>query len=184
MNKCIGLATGDVIAFLHSDDFYVNTRVIEDVADVFKNNAVDSLYGNLTYVDKNNTHKTIRYWKAGKFNRHNLKLGWMPPHPTFFVKRNVYKEYGILDTSFKISMDYEIMLRFLYTHKISTLYLPETLVAMRSGGVSNKSIKNMVIKTLEDYRACKMHGIKRRLFTIFAKNVTKIPQFFVRENSF
>lgn len=176
MNKGIGLASGEIIGFLHSDDIYMNEKVIESVADSFKEDPVDSLYGDLVYVKKDNPSRVMRYWRGGKYNPEKIKQGWMPPHPTFFVKREIYERYGMLDTSFKISMDYEIILRFLYKHRISVLYLPSILVRMRGGGVSNRNLKNIAIKTIEDYRAARSYGLG--ISTVIMKNIGKIPQCF------
>jgi glycosyltransferase len=104
----------------------------------------------------------------------------MPPHPTFFVKKEVYEKYGYFNTDFKIASDYELMLRFLHKYKISTCYIPEVLIKMRLGGASNRSLKNLIIKTTEDYRAWKVNNLKRNFYTIPCKNLSKIPQFFKR----
>jgi len=174
------LSTGDVVGFLHSDDFYANDRVIEKVADVFMKYNVDSCYGDLLYVDKNNTDKIIRYWKSQPYRDGLFKKGWMPPHPTFFVKKEVYEKYGYFNTDFKIASDYELMLRFLHKYKISTYYIPEVLIKMRLGGASNRSLRNLIIKTAEDYRAWKVNSLNKSLYTIPLKNLSKIPQFFKR----
>lgn len=175
MNNGLALASGDVVGFLHSDDFYADNTVLEKVADSFKRNNTDSLYGDLVYVRKNNPERILRYWRGKEYNVKFLRWGWMPAHPTFFVKKRIYEKYGYFNTDFKISMDYENMLRFLYRYKISAHYLPATIVKMRSGGVSNRSIKNIAIKTFEDYRACRMHGLG--MSTVIAKNIIKLPQF-------
>ena len=183
MNKGIRLATGDVLGFLHSDDFYASPEVIEKIATTFKEKDTDSVYGDLIYVGRNNPNKIIRYWKSGKFNIEKIKNGWMPPHPSFFVKKKIYEKYGLLNnTDFKISMDYEIILRFLYRYRISIAYLPEAIVKMRWGGVSNRSIGNIVAKTKEDLKACRMYGLGP--YTLFKKNMSKVPQFFVQKRPF
>jgi len=171
------MATGDVIGFLHADDMYADNRVIEKVASVMSKGNVDSCYGDLLYVDKDNIDGTIRYWRSREFSPDLLRKGWMPPHPTFFVKRTLYEQYGLFDTSFKIAADYELMMRFLSRHKISTCYIPEVLIKMRVGGASNRSIPNLIRKSSEDYRAMKMHDLGG-LPTLFRKNLSKIPQFF------
>ena len=179
LNKGIRLATGDVIGFLHADDIYADETVIERVADVMKQKNCDSCYGDLLYVDKVNTDRTIRYWKSGEFSPDLLRQGWMPPHPTFFVKRAVYERAGLFDTSFKIAADYELMLRFLAKHKISTRYIPEVLIRMRVGGASNRSIPNILRKSSEDLRAMKMHNMGG-LPTLLRKNLSKLPHSFKR----
>lgn len=175
MNKGVGLATGEVIAFLHSDDMYADNRVIERVASAFGEHSLDSLYGDLVYTASDNPNRIFRHWIGGKFNAKKMKYGWMPPHPAFFVKKKVYEEYGSFNTDFKIAADYEIMLRFLFKHKISSFYLPGTLVKMRLGGISNKSALNLIKKTMEDYKACRMYGMG--IYTILMKNIRKAPQF-------
>ncbi len=176
MNKGLKVAKGDVIGFLHSDDFYPRQGIITEVAETFKSSPIDSLYGDLVYI-KNKKRKIFRYWKSGSYNPKSIIWGWMPPHPAFFVKKEVYEKYGALDgRNFKISMDYEFILRLLHKHKITTKYIPKVLVTMRAGGISNRGLKNIAIKSREDYRALKKHGLG--LKTLFMKNLVKIPQFF------
>ncbi len=182
LNKGIVLAKGDVIGFLHSDDLYENDEVIEKVALAFANSKVDSVYGDLVYVSEKDTSKIFRYWKSGQFRPQKLKRGWMPPHPTFFVRRKVYQQYGYFNTSLKISADYDSILRFLGKHKITTFYLPEVLIKMRVGGESNKSLKNLIQKSREDLRAIKSNNIGNFGSLIF-KNISKIPQFLALKNS-
>jgi len=177
LNKGISMATGDVIGLLHADDIYAHASVIEKVAAVMSQRKVDSCYGDLLYVDKYNTDRTIRYWRAEGFSPDLLRKGWMPPHPTFFVSREIYEKAGVFDTSFKIAADYELMLRFLGKYKITTCYIPEVLIKMRIGGASNRSIPNVLRKSREDLLAMKMHNIGG-MPTLFRKNLSKFPQFF------
>lgn len=179
LNKGMGMATGDVIGFLHSDDIYVNECVVEKVAQAFMSYNVRSVYGDLIYVDKTNS-SVIRYWKAGEYRDHLIRWGWMPPHPTFFVKKEVYEKHGCFNTSLKIAADYEMVLRLLGKQKITTHYVPEVLVRMRIGGVSNGNIRNLVRKTMEDYRALKMSGLNGGILTLLFKNFSKVPQFFFK----
>lgn len=176
LNKGVDLATGDVIAFLHSDDIYENENVIADVVKLFETTNTDSIYGDLVYVDKNDTNKIFRYWKSGEYTFKKLCNGWMPPHPTFFVKREFYEKYGKFDLSYGIAADYDFMLRMLGKYKITTAYLPKVLYKMRVGGASNRSIKNIIQKSQEDIKALKNNGIGG-LHTIILKNLSKIPQF-------
>jgi len=178
LNKGIRQASGEVIGLLHSDDFYAHDRVIEKVADIFMKYNIDSCYGDLQYVDKNNPDKVIRYWKSSQYRHGKFKYGWMPPHSTFFVKKEIYNKYGYFNTNFKIAADYELMLRFLEKHKISTYYTPEVFIKMRIGGTSNRNIKNLIIKSNEDYRAWKVNNLNGGFYTILLKNLCKIPQFF------
>lgn len=180
LNKGIRLASGDVIGVLHGDDFYAHDKVLESVVKVFDEQKVDSCYGDLLYVYKNDIDKVIRYWKASEYHPGKFKYGWMPPHPTFFVRREIYERYGYFNTDFRIAADYELMLRFLEKHRISTHYIPEVLIKMRLGGASNRSLKNMWIKSSEDYKAWKVNNLNGGLYTILLKNFSKIPQFFIR----
>ena len=179
LNKGIALATGDVVGFLHSDDLFEDEHVVAKIAEAFKIDDVDSIYGDLVYVNKEDTSKIVRYWKSGAYGLKKLENGWMPPHPTFYVKRRVYEEFGAFDTSFKIAADYDSILRFLGREGITTRYIPEILVKMRVGGESNKSIKNLIRKTREDIRAIENNNVRPLRCLIF-KNLSKIPQFFRR----
>jgi len=145
---------------------------------LFEEKNVGSVYGDLVYVDKKDTTKVFRYWKAGEFNENKLRKGWMPPHPSFFIRKEIYDRYGLYDTDFKIAADYDLILRFLGKHKISTLYLPEVLVKMRWGGKSNKSLSNIIQKSYEDYRALKKNTSNNPLLILFKKNLSKLPQLF------
>jgi glycosyltransferase len=180
LNKGIRLATGDVIGFLHADDIYADASVIGKVASAMGQSKADSCYGDLLYVDKDNTERIIRYWKSRPFEKGLFKKGWMPPHPTFFVRKKIYDRYGFFNTDFKIASDYELMLRFLEKEKISTWYIPEVLIKMRTGGMSNRSLKNIIIKTAEDHKAWKVNHLQNKFYTIPFKNLSKIPQFFAR----
>jgi glycosyltransferase involved in cell wall biosynthesis len=183
MNKGISMATGEIIAILNSDDFYVHEYVISEVVNCFKRNQVDSIYGNLQYVGRENTSKVIRHWVSGHYQRRKFLFGWMPPHPAFFVKRKLYLFLGQFNTQLKTSADYELMLRFLYKHKVSSHYLPELLVKMRVGGASNQSWKKRVIANLEDRRAWKMNGLQPYFFTAVLKPLRKINQFFISRSA-
>jgi len=204
LNKGIKLATGDVIGFLHADDIYADASVIGKVAAAMSQSNADSCYGDLVYVRdrgpgsevmgngrglvRRNTHygsrfTVVRYWKSRPYENGLFERGWMPPHPTFFVRRKVYETFGFFDTSFKIAADYELMLRFLHRHGISTQYIPEVLIKMRLGGASNGSLKNIFIKTAEDYKAWRVNHLQNRFYTIPFKNLSKIPQFFIRRGA-
>jgi glycosyltransferase len=177
LNKGIRMASGDVIGFLHADDLYTNNKVLETVAANMALHGVDSCYGDLLYVHKENTERTVRYWKSCPYKDGLFQRGWMPPHPTFFVRKKVYEEHGVFNTSFRIAADYELMLRFLEKNRISTVYIPEVLVKMRMGGASNRSLRNMMVKTVEDYLAWKVNSLHRRFYTIPFKNLSKVGQF-------
>jgi len=178
LNKGILLATGDVIAFLHSDDMYANETVISDVVDIFDNDT-QGVYGDLVYTDKKDINKVFRYWKSGAFSISLLNKGWMPPHPTLFLRREVYQKYGVFDTSFKIAGDYDFMLRILKDN-ITVKYLPQVLYRMRVGGESNRSIKNILDKSKEDLRAMRKNKINNPFLALFYKNIFKVMQLIKR----
>lgn len=177
LNKGISMATGDVIGFLHSDDFYANENIISEIAEVFNGKDTESLYGNLQYVNRSNEEKIIRNWISGEYKKKKFLKGWMPPHPTFFVKRSVYERFGSFNLKLKSAADYELMLRFLYKENISTSYLPKVIVKMRLGGTSNKSIINRVKANIEDRLAWKINGLKPGLLTLTLKPLSKIRQY-------
>jgi glycosyltransferase involved in cell wall biosynthesis len=178
LNKGIEHATGDVIAFLHADDIYANSSVLSHVMETFVKKNVNSVYGDLYYVDRVDTGKIIRNWKAGEYKAGIFCKGWMPPHPSFFLKKSMYREFGNFNTVFRSAADYELMLRMLHKNEISTAYLPEVIVKMRVGGVSNVSMKNRIKANREDKRAWKINGMKPGLFTFIRKPLSKIKQFF------
>jgi glycosyltransferase len=177
INKGIKLSSGEVIGILHADDMYASNNVIAKVVSQITKEEVDSCYGDLVYVHHDSTDKVIRYWKSCSYQEGMFRRGWMPPHPTFFVRKDIYEQFGYFNTNFKISADYELMLRLFEKNKISFHYIPEVLVKMRMGGVSNRNIKNMLIKSSEDLKAWKVNGLKRSLYTIPLKNISKVPQF-------
>lgn len=177
INKGIRLATGDIIANLNSDDFYIDNNVIADVVATFENEKTDTLYADLYYVDAVDTNKIVRYWKSKQYKEGLFLKGWMPPHPTFFVKKEVYQKYGLFDLQFKSAADYEIMLRFIHRFKTSIAYLPRVIVKMRVGGVSNANLKNRIKANQEDRRAWEVNGLKPTAFTLIFKPLSKLLQF-------
>jgi glycosyltransferase len=181
MNKGIAMATGDVVGILNSDDIYIDQDVISKVADAFERQSTDTVYGDLEYVDSVNTNRILRKWKSGRFRQDSFKYGWMPPHPTFFVRREVYEKVGRFNLSFNTAADYEMMLRILFKHNCSTHYLPEVLVKMRMGGASNGSVLRRLKANREDRLAWKINNLKPYFFTLYLKPVRKIFQFVNRE---
>jgi glycosyltransferase len=178
LNKGIKHASGEVVGFMHSDDVYASKSVLKTIAEVFEKNDVDSFYGDLIYVEKDNIDKVTRLWRAHKFSRKKMLYGWMPPHPTFYVKKKVYEKFGGFDLSFRISADYENMLRLLVKNRISTFYVPMFIVKMRVGGESNRSLKNIIRKTREDVKAVWKNGLFfASVFAIINKNISKFKQF-------
>lgn len=176
LNKGIQLATGEVIGILHADDIYNSNFVIASVAEKMK--TTDAVYGDLQYVDRAETNKVIRNWKSGLYHAGKFRKGWMPPHPTFFLKKRCYDQFGLYDTSFKTAADYELMLRMIHKLGVSIAYIPEVLVKMRVGGVSNKSLKNRIRANREDKRAWEVNDLKAGVLTFVRKPLSKIGQYF------
>jgi glycosyltransferase involved in cell wall biosynthesis len=177
LNKGIRMATGDVIGILHSDDFYIDDHVIEKVVSSFSKNASDAVYADLYYVGVENTDKIVRKWHSGNYSHGMFVNGWMPPHPTFFVKREIYTKYGSFDLQFKSAADYELMLRLIHKNKIKLGYLNEFIVKMRVGGKSNQSVKNRLFANYEDRKAWEVNGLKPKWYTLYLKPLRKIFQF-------
>ena len=177
LNKGIARSTGDVVGLLHSDDFFADERVIERVAAAFADPAIDAVYGDLDYVSASDPARIIRHWRAGPATPARLRRGWMPPHPTLFVRRHVFETHGAYDTRYRIAADYDAVLRWFGTAAITSAYIPEVLVKMRVGGESNASLAKILRKSREDYRALRANRVGG-LGTLIAKNLSKLPQFF------
>jgi glycosyltransferase involved in cell wall biosynthesis len=180
MNKGLALATGDVIGLLNADDFYADVTVLSQVAEVFKDPLVQACYADLIYVDQQDTLRVIRYWKSRDFKLGLFKQGWMPPHPTFFVRKAVYEKLGCFDLQFPRQADFELTMRFLEIHQIESRYIPRIWVKMRMGGASNNSIKGVIKGNLEAYSACKKHQLSVSPLFIVKKVLSRIPQFFAK----
>jgi glycosyltransferase involved in cell wall biosynthesis len=178
MNKGLKRVTGDIIGILNSDDFYADENVLGDIAQLFEQGKADAVYADLQYVDANDTRKIKRHWKSGKYKPGNFLFGWMPPHPTFFVRKEVYEKYGLFNENLRSAADYELMLRFIHKYQISLDYLPRIIVKMRSGGQSNVTAKNRIKANLEDRKAWELNGLKPYFFTLFFKPIRKLKQFF------
>lgn len=173
MNKGIALATGNIVGILNSDDYYASDDILSTVISTFNKNSIDSCYGNLVYIKKN---KPYRYWIAG--NSKSFQWGWMPPHPTFFAKIDVYKKFGAFRLDCGTSADYELMLRFFEKNKISTLWINKLIVYMEFGGASNVDCKALLHAYKTDIKAWKINNLKRNFLTIFLKKIVKLPQYF------
>lgn len=143
MNKGIDMASGEVIGILNADDFYVNGLVLNQIARIFNNEDVNACYADLIYVKERDTSKVVRYWKSQNFKPGLFLDGWMPAHPTFFVRKSVYEQHGVFNLNYRIAADVEMLFRLLELKRINTIYLPETIIKMRLGGTTNKSVKNI-----------------------------------------
>lgn len=177
MNKGVALATGDVVGILNADDIYANETVLQNVLAKFET-GVDAVYANLVYVDTEDTNKVTRTWISKEYISGSFKKGWMPPHPTFFVKGEVYEKLGSYTLELKSAADYEFMLRVIHKHQIQLAYLNEIIVKMRVGGESNASFKNRIRANKEDRMAWKMNGLNPGVLTFIRKPLSKVGQFF------
>ncbi len=182
LNRGIARATGDVVGLLHSDDLLAHGDVLAHVAQAFADPQVDGVFGDLVYVAKDNPDRVIRYWQAGAYAPERLRRGWMPPHPTLFLRRSIFEKHGDYDTEFRIAADYEAILRWLTRADLHLAYLPEVLVRMRVGGESNRSLGRILRKSREDLRAIRRHEIGG-LDVLAAKNLSKLGQFLRREDA-
>ena len=182
LNRGIARATGDVVGVLHSDDMFAHDDVLARVAAAFTDPSVEGVYGDLEYVAKENPSRVIRYWQSGEYRPARLRQGWMPPHPTLFLRRAVFARHGDYDTTYRIAADYEATLRWLTKGRLRLVYLPEVLVRMRVGGESNRSVGRILRKSREDLRAIRRHDIGG-LGVLAAKNVFKVPQFLRRDRT-
>jgi glycosyltransferase involved in cell wall biosynthesis len=177
LNKGIALATGDIIALLHSDDFYAHAYVLSQVVEAFQKTNCDAVYSNLYYVKSSNTNKIIRLWDSGDYEENSFYYGWMPPHPAFFAKRSVYQKYGSFNTLLKSAADYELMLRLIFKNQIKLEYIPKFFVKMRTGGASNRSLLNRIRANMEDRKAWYINGLEPKWYTLMMKPLIKLFQY-------
>lgn len=175
INKGLKMVTGDIVGFLHADDTFASTTILENIAETFINKTIDGIYGNLVYI--NTLNKVVRTWRSKPFHPKNVLHGWMPPHPTLFLRKEIYEKHGLFDTSFKIAGDYDFILRLMVDEEITLKYIPETITIMRMGGASNRNLMMIARKSYEDYIALKKNNVGG-LNTLIMKNLQKIPQLF------
>lgn len=180
LNLGLSFVTGDVVAILNSDDFYISNDVIKTVVDEFKKTNADCVWGDMIVVDKNDTDKVIRNWKSSPYQEGKFQKGWHPPHPTFFVRKEIYDKYGLFRTDLWTSADYELILRFLEKHKITSSYIPKVLTKMRNGGSSSKGLYNWIRGNIGSYKAFKLNGLKISPFFIIRKPLYKLSQWFTK----
>ncbi len=180
LNKGVKMATNDVIGFLHSDDSMGSTDIIQKIAELFSQKNIQGVYGDLVFVHSENPDKIVRTWKSNRFDRKNIKYGWMPPHPTLYLRKEVYQKHGPFDISFKIAGDYNFMVSVMKDKEINLEYLPEIITKMRMGGVSTGSLKDILTKSKEDIRALRNNGFKFPFLILAAKNLRKLPQLLKR----
>lgn len=180
INKGIRIASGDIIGIIHSDDIYENNEVISTVINQFETKKVDSVFADLVYVKRKDPKTIIRYYNSSSFDPDKFAYGWMPAHPTFFIRRTFYEKYGLFKTDYKIAADFELLARFLGKYKLSYSYLPKVIIRMRNGGISTSSLKSNWILNREIIRACKENNIETNILKVFSKYFIKIFQLIHR----
>ncbi len=178
MNKGIGMTSGDVVGILNADDTYHSTDILKDIVACMSDIKIDACYSDLVYVDQKDVNRVVRYWKSCTFVPGLFKQAWVPPHPTFFVRKRMYDQYGVFDLRYRLAADFELMARFLENYRIQVSYIPKIFVKMRVGGATNKSIVNIIKQNYEILQACNKNNIKIS-FPIFLmhKFISRINQF-------
>ena len=183
VNAGILASRAEIIGVLHADDFYASADVLKRVAKVFEDETIDACYGDLLYVDGADPTHIVRYWRAGKHDERDFLHGWMPPHPTFFVRRKIYEQFGLYRTDLGTSADYELMVRMMVKHKIKTTYIPHIMVHMRTGGLSNISLRARFKANRMDRQSWKVNGMNPYPWTVIAKPLRKLIQWWIRPES-
>lgn len=179
LNKGIRLASGEVVGLLHADDFFAHRDVIANIAREFSaDHSTMGVYGDLVYVDRHEPTRVVRRWKSGKYDPSKYRWGWMPPHPTVYFRRECYLRYGLFREDFRFAADYELLVRMMQVHGVSMRYIPETLVCMRVGGLSNASVSNRVQANREDAKAWSVNGLQPPWGLRLLKPLRKIYQYF------
>lgn len=186
LNKGVRMATGDFVGFLHADDFLSSPGILYRISCALRNSGADAVYGDLDYVKPGpgGEMKLFRHWSSGVYFKKKLNRGWMPPHPTLYLRREVYSQVKMkngdyFDTSYTCAADYEFMMRVFGTYNVEPAYLKVVLVKMRVGGISNRSLKHIIQKSKEDLDVIRRHKLGG-IGTLLGKNFRKIPQFIHR----
>lgn len=177
MNQGIEAATGDVVGLLNSDDFYTSDDVLETINRIMMQNDVDAVYGDVHYINDGEPDKCVRYYSSANFKRERMMQGWMPAHPSFYCRRDVYLRYGLFDTSFRVAADFEQLLRLIYIHNIKTSYIAKDFVTMRMGGASTASLKARMVIMKEHLRGFKKNGIKNNVLRLSSRYLDKVLEY-------
>lgn len=177
MNKGIKMASGDIIGILNSDDYYTSDDILQTIADAFKCQNVDAIYGDIHFIKDGVPDKCVRYYSSRLFSPFWLRFGFMPAHPSFYCKREVFDKSGLYRLDYKIGSDYEMMVRLFRKHKISSRYIPKDFVTMRTGGASNSNLQSRLTLIKEDVKACRDNGIYTNELFICLKFLYKIFEF-------
>ncbi len=183
LNKGIRAATGEVVGFLHADDMLANPNVVRSISDAFQDPTIDAAYGDLVYVDALRPEHIVRYWKSGQATKSRFRRGWMPPHPTFYLRREHYVTLGGYREDFQISADYELLLRMLFKHRLRPAYIEDVLVKMRLGGKSNISMANRLLANREDRHAWEVNDLRPPFGLQLFKPLRKLYQYWFRPKS-
>lgn len=177
MNKGISMATGDVVGFLNSDDYYTSSTVVERICDAFDSESTDAVYGDIHFIRRSNPDKIIRYYSSSKFSPVWLRFGFMPAHPSFYLRRKRYEQAGGYSTDYRIAADYEMMVRLFHKWHIRAKYIPVDCVTMCTGGVSTRNIHSKIVLLYEDVRACRENGVYTNIFMVSLKVLYKIFEY-------
>lgn len=178
INKGIKLSTGDYIGILNSDDIFSADDILDQVYKTFAENEIDALYGDVKYVSAD-LSRTVRYYSSAHFTTKKFKVGYMPAHPSYYAKKSVFDAYGLYKEDYKIAADFELLTRQLYSNKVKSKYLNLCMVNMRTGGMSNSSLKNRLIANKEMVRACRENGIKTNLLQMTRKVARKLSEYII-----
>lgn len=182
MNKGLRMATGDIVGIINSDDFYHRNDILKLIVNEFIDSEVQAIYGDVRFVNPSDLSKTVRYYSSKSFKPSMFRFGFMPAHPTFFTYKRNYDKIGYYRTDYKIAADYELLIRFLYVNKLSSKYLSEDFMKMRTGGISTSSFKSNLLLNREIVRACRGNGIKTSLFILFFKYFVKVFELIFKRN--
>lgn len=178
MNKGIAMATGDVVGILNSDDFYTSDDILSAIAETFSRpDATDAIYGDVHYVDEDDITRPVRYYSSNRFTRKRMLMGYMPAHPSFYVRRECYEKYGAFDTSYRVAADFENLLRLIYVNKINIRYVAKDFVTMRMGGASSSGLSSYRRIIIDHFRAYRKNGVKPRCVLYFWRYVKKLFEF-------
>ena len=177
MNKGIKMASGDVVGILNSDDYFTSDDILQTVDNAFKSHEIDAIYGDIHFIRDGNPQKCVRYYSSRMFRPFWLRFGFMPAHPSFYCKREVFEKAGLYGLDYKIGADYEMMVRLFKRHKIKSLYVNKDFVTMRTGGASNNNVRSRLTLIEEDVKACRVNGIYTNRFFIMLKFLYKIFEF-------
>lgn len=177
INKGILMSTGDVIGILNSDDFFPHEKIISNMVKVFQEQNVDAVFGDIAFVRPENLRRVVRHYSSAKFHPRKFAYGYMPAHPSFYVRREFYEQYGLYKLDYKIAADYELLMRFMHSNHLKYAYNPEVMVYMRTGGVSNKNVLSRYTLNKEIIRACKENGVKTNMFIVSLKYFFKVFEY-------